>query len=195
MYWHRSAVKIILFLRCGAKCGEQSCWKTPSLIPSQEGRARSGGAAQVRKGGPGQEGRARSGGAAGSGVAARVRSGGLGQEGRPGSGNGNGTAADPAGEKHRRLCLFRQGGKSGKVVTQSIQSDGPVRFLIFFSLSIFLLASLVAGRRLQCTAGTVRTDLQGMYSTIPIHWNIKSAPASPGRCRVGSSLYVFCLLG
>jgi hypothetical protein len=24
-----------------------------------------------------------------------------------------------------------------------------------------------------------------MYSTIPIHWNIKSAPAGPGRSRVG----------
>jgi hypothetical protein len=34
-----------------------------------------------------------------------------------------------------------------------------------------------------------------MYSTIPIHWNIKSAPASPGRSRVGPALYVFSLLG
>jgi hypothetical protein len=34
-----------------------------------------------------------------------------------------------------------------------------------------------------------------MYSTIPIHWNIKSAPASPGRSRAGPSLYVFSLLG
>ncbi len=33
------------------------------------------------------------------------------------------------------------------------------------------------------------------YSTIPIYWNIKSAPASPGRSRVGSALYVFSLLG
>jgi hypothetical protein len=33
-----------------------------------------------------------------------------------------------------------------------------------------------------------------MYSTIPIHWNIISAPASPGRSRVGPSLYVFSLL-
>jgi hypothetical protein len=29
-----------------------------------------------------------------------------------------------------------------------------------------------------------------MYSTIPIHWNIKSAPASPGRSRVGPTLYL-----
>jgi hypothetical protein len=36
----------------------------------------------------------------------------------------------------------------------STHSDGPVRFLIFCSISIFLLASLVAGRRLQLTAGT-----------------------------------------
>jgi hypothetical protein len=34
-----------------------------------------------------------------------------------------------------------------------------------------------------------------MYSSIPIHWNIKSAPASPGRSRAGPSLYVFSLLG
>ncbi len=34
-----------------------------------------------------------------------------------------------------------------------------------------------------------------MYSAIPIHWNIKSDPASPGRSRVGSALYVFSLLG
>jgi hypothetical protein len=34
-----------------------------------------------------------------------------------------------------------------------------------------------------------------MYSSIPIPWNIKSAPASPGRSRAGPSLYVFRLLG
>ncbi len=34
-----------------------------------------------------------------------------------------------------------------------------------------------------------------MYSTIPIHWNIWSAPASPGRSRVGPALYEFSLLG
>ncbi len=34
-----------------------------------------------------------------------------------------------------------------------------------------------------------------MYSTIPIHWNIKSVPASPGRSLAGPSLYVFSLLG
>jgi hypothetical protein len=33
------------------------------------------------------------------------------------------------------------------------------------------------------------------YSTIPIHWNIKSAPASPGRSRVRPALYIFNLLG
>jgi hypothetical protein len=33
-----------------------------------------------------------------------------------------------------------------------------------------------------------------MYSTIPIHWNIKSAPANPGRSRVGPALYVFSFL-
>jgi hypothetical protein len=34
-----------------------------------------------------------------------------------------------------------------------------------------------------------------MYSTKPIHWNIKVALASPGRSRVGPALYVFSLLG
>ncbi len=34
-----------------------------------------------------------------------------------------------------------------------------------------------------------------MYSIIPIHWNIKSALAIPGRSRVGPALYVFSLLG
>jgi hypothetical protein len=36
---------------------------------------------------------------------------------------------------------------------QSTQSAGPVRFLICCSISIYLLASLVAGRRPQCSAG------------------------------------------
>ncbi len=76
--------------------------------------------------------------------------------------------------------------------SQSTQSAGPVRFLLFCSTSIFLLASLVAGRRPQCNAGA---DQQGMYSTIPIHWNIKSAPARPGRSRVGPALYAFSLMG
>ncbi len=75
---------------------------------------------------------------------------------------------------------------------QSNQSAGPVRFLIFCSRSIFLLASLVAGRRHQYNAGAVQ---QGMYSTIPIYWNIKSAPASPGRSRVGPAFYVSSFLG
>ncbi len=69
----------------------------------------------------------------------------------------------------------------------STQSAGPVCFLIFCSISIILLASLVAGRKPHCNAGAPQ---QGKYSTIPIHWNIKSAPASPGRSRVGPALYV-----
>jgi hypothetical protein len=73
---------------------------------------------------------------------------------------------------------------------QSTQSAGPVRFFTFRSISIFLLASLVAVRRPQCTlAGNVQ------YSTIPIHLYIKSPPASPGKSRVGPALYVFSLLG
>ncbi len=74
---------------------------------------------------------------------------------------------------------------------QSNQSAGPVSFLIFCSISIFLLASLVAGTKPQRTTGA---DQQGTYSTIPIHWNIKSAPASPGRSHAGPALYVFSLL-
>ncbi len=38
-------------------------------------------------------------------------------------------------------------------ISPSTQSAGPVRFFIFCSIGIFPLASLVAGRRLQCTAG------------------------------------------
>jgi hypothetical protein len=48
---------------------------------------------------------------------------------------------------------------------QSTQSDGPFRFLIFCSISIFLPASLVAGKGPQCSAGPPE---QGMYSTIPV---------------------------
>ncbi len=39
-----------------------------------------------------------------------------------------------------------RGGGGERFRPQSIQSDGPVRFLILCSISIFLLASLVAGR-------------------------------------------------
>jgi hypothetical protein len=64
--------------------------------------------------------------------------------------------------------------------------------LIFCSISIFLLASPVAGKKPQWTAVA---DYQGMYPTIPIHWNIKSAPASLGRSRAGPAFYVFSFLG
>jgi hypothetical protein len=59
--------------------------------------------------------------------------------------------------------------------------------LIFCSISIFLLASLVTGRIPQCNCGA---EQQGMYSIRPIHWKIKPSPASPGRSRVGPVLYV-----
>jgi hypothetical protein len=75
---------------------------------------------------------------------------------------------------------------------QSTQSAGPGCVLIFCSISIILLASLVAGRRSQYTAGAVQ---QEMYSIRSIHQNIKSAPASLDRSRVGPALYVFSLLG
>ncbi len=87
--------------------------------------------------------------------------------------------------------LFRLQGR-GWYLPQSNQSAGPVCFLIFDSISIFLLASPVAGRKPQWTTGA---DQQGMYSTIPIHWNIKSAPASPGRSRVGPAFNVLSFLG
>ncbi len=57
------------------------------------------------------------------------------------------------------------------------------------SISNSLLASLLAGRKPQCTPGA---DYLRMY--LPIHWNIKSSPASPGRSRVGPALYVLSLL-
>jgi hypothetical protein len=40
-----------------------------------------------------------------------------------------------------------------EVYSQSTQNAGPVRFLIFCSIRISLLASLVAGRRPQCSVG------------------------------------------
>jgi hypothetical protein len=83
-------------------------------------------------------------------------------------------------------------GQPAQYIPQSAQSAGPVRFLIFFSISMFLLASLLAGRRPQGSAGALQ---QGMYSTIPIHWNIEPSPASPGRSRVGPIFYVFSHLG
>jgi hypothetical protein len=79
-----------------------------------------------------------------------------------------------------------------RVVPQSNQSAGPVRFLIFCPISIFLLASLVAGKRPQWIAVA---DYQGMYPTIPIYWNIKSAPVSLGRSRAGPAFYVLASWG
>ncbi len=46
------------------------------------------------------------------------------------------------------------------LIPQSTQRAGPVSFLIFCSISIILLASLVADGRPQCTVGAVQ---QGMY--------------------------------
>jgi hypothetical protein len=47
----------------------------------------------------------------------------------------------------------RQNTLHRRVKPQSNQSTGPVRFLIFCTISISLLASLVAGRRAQCKSG------------------------------------------
>jgi hypothetical protein len=46
-------------------------------------------------------------------------------------------------------------------VAHSTQSDGPVRFLIFCSISIFLLASLVAGVQIsrECTPAYLSTGI------------------------------------
>jgi hypothetical protein len=41
----------------------------------------------------------------------------------------------------------------GHLSTYLASGARPVRFLIFYSVSIFLLASIVTGRRLQYTAG------------------------------------------
>jgi hypothetical protein len=91
-------------------------------------------------------------------------------------------------------CRAKQGlgAEERRASPQRTQSAGPIRFLIFCSISIFLLASIVAGWGPQCSAGP---PSQRMYSTIPTHRNIKSAPASPGRSRAGPALYVFSLLG
>jgi hypothetical protein len=74
---------------------------------------------------------------------------------------------------------------------QSTQSAGPVRFLIFCSISIFLLSSLVAGKGPQCSAGHCGRECTPPYLSTGIS---KSAPASPGRSRAGPSLYIFSLL-
>ncbi len=56
---------------------------------------------------------------------------------------------------------------------QSTQSAGPVRFLIFCSISIFLLASLVAGWRLQCTAGAEQQGI--LHQTYQLEYQICSS--------------------
>jgi hypothetical protein len=45
------------------------------------------------------------------------------------------------------------GARDESADPQSTQSAGPVRFLMLCSISIFLLASLVADRRRQCNSG------------------------------------------
>ncbi len=65
----------------------------------------------------------------------------------------------------------------GEVGPQSNQSAGAVRFLIFCSISIFLLASLVAGRRTQCrVAGNV------LYHTYPLEYQICSSQPRQKLC-------------
>ncbi len=81
----------------------------------------------------------------------------------------------------RSPFIFRTGSPP-----QSTHHAGPVRFFIFCSISIFLLASLVANRNPSVILE--HSSRECTYSTIAIHWNIKSAPASPGRSRVGPAL-------
>ncbi len=88
-----------------------------------------------------------------------------------------------------KYCI--QGTVIGKgTVTECTECWPCPLFDILFN-EYFRAASLVVGRRPQCSG----PPQQRMYSTLPIHWNIKSAPASPGRSRAGPSLYVFSLLG
>jgi hypothetical protein len=69
---------------------------------------------------------------------------------------------------------------------QSTKSAGPVRFLIFCSKSIFLLASLLAGRRPQCTlAGNL------LYHTYPLEYQISSS--YPRQKCWASSLRIYLL--
>ncbi len=98
------------------------------------------------------------------------------------------------------VCIWIEFGGKGhsvqiictcKLGPQSSQSAGPVRFLIYCLISIFLLASLVAGRRHHIMLVQISRDVP--HHTI--HRNIKSALASPGRSRVGPALYIFSLLG
>ncbi len=92
-----------------------------------------------------------------------------------------------------KFLIIHMGRGGEKYRPQSTQSAGPVRFLTFCSISIILLASLVAGNP------SVRTVLlvQSSRECTPPYLSTgisKSAPAR-GRGRVGPALYVFSLLG
>jgi hypothetical protein len=66
------------------------------------------------------------------------------------------------------------------------QSDGPVRFLIFCSISIILLASLVAGRKLQLTAGIYRLAGNVLHHTYPLEYQICSSHPRQKSCWASS---------
>jgi hypothetical protein len=84
------------------------------------------------------------------------------------------------GQLRTELLCIRVGGW---LRPQSNQSAGPVRFLIFCSTSIFLLASLVAGRRPQCTiAGNV------LHRTYPLEYRICSSQPRQKSCWASASL-------
>ncbi len=64
---------------------------------------------------------------------------------------------------------------------QSTQSAGPIRFPIFCSISIILLACLVAGRKPQCTvAGNI------LHYTYPLEYQICSSQPRQKSCWASS---------
>ncbi len=70
------------------------------------------------------------------------------------------------------------------VHSQSSQNAGPVRFFIFFSLTIILLASLVAGRRLPYTAGAGQQGV--LHYTYPLEYQICSSQPRHKSCWASS---------
>ncbi len=76
---------------------------------------------------------------------------------------------------------------------QSTQSDDPVHFLIFCSLSISPLASLVADRRPQCNAGADSWECTLPYLSTGISNLLQPAQAEVVLGQL--STYIFSLLG
>jgi hypothetical protein len=64
---------------------------------------------------------------------------------------------------------------------QSTESAGPVHFLMFCSISVFLLASLGVGRRPQCTVARNRLN-----HTYPLEYQICSSQPRQKLCWASS---------